>query len=69
MKITANGGDVDLSGSTLISNNKVTLTSSADIDLRNTEIQAQNINASPASSGTLFVNDHGISTMSSLISR
>ncbi|WP_435099247.1 hypothetical protein [Halorubrum sp. N11] len=58
MKITANGGDVDLSGSTTISN-KITLTSSADIDLRNTEIQAQNIDASPASSGTLFVNDNG----------
>ncbi|TKX68225.1 DUF4097 domain-containing protein [Halorubrum sp. SP9] len=59
MKITANGGDIDLSGSTTISNNKITLTSSADIDLRNTAIQAQNIKASPASSGTLFVNDNG----------
>ncbi|WP_240150133.1 MULTISPECIES: hemagglutinin repeat-containing protein [Haloarcula] len=59
MKITANGGDMNLSGSALTSDNKITLISSADIDLRDTELQAKNqIKATPASAGTLFVNNN-----------
>ena len=60
LKITANGGDLDISSGALISDNKITLSSSADINARDTEFQAQNqISVSPASSGTLFVNDNG----------
>jgi hypothetical protein len=60
MKLTANGGNVNLSGGALTSNNKITLTASADIDLTDTELRAKNqIKATPASAGTLFVNDNG----------
>jgi hypothetical protein len=60
MKLTANGGKVNLSRGTLTSNNKITLTASADIDLTDTVLRAKNqIKATPASAGTLFVNDNG----------
>ena len=60
MKITANSGDINTRGGILISNKMMIVTSSADIDVRDTELQAEDrIEASPASSGTLFVNDNG----------
>jgi hypothetical protein len=60
IKITANGGDVDISGGALTIDNKITIKSSADIDARDTELQAKNqIKATPASAGTLLVNDNG----------